>query len=238
MARGPYVDVEIKEMVGRWVAKGERSPAAIYRALVRELDERYKNNPNRPILPTERTIARLVRAFRESLAQAAPDDTRPREGTGFNAAPPTQAEAADTRPWILASAAPEEAAVILPVLGAILKAYGRLAAPTIPVGVAKWVVRVSKAVPTIPPLLLYEIALDYYLLELAARTRVIKPRISPLDLDAFLACRPWESEEAARQYERLLELEIIRPVRRGRWWQEILELEQGGKDREETPWQG
>jgi hypothetical protein len=205
MARGPFVDPEVRRIVARWVAEGERSPAAIYRAVERELDERYagKTVAQRPYLPTERTIARLVK---ELAAQGSPDESAP---------------------WSLAKAEPAEAAVIMPVLGAVLRhrAVGR---PWITTGLAKWILKVAAAAPTLPPYEQYIVAREYRAAELSAARGVTRPRVTdPQTLDAFLACRPWESHEAAERYERLIEQGIVgQPIYLGRWWRSI--FEQGG----------
>lgn len=221
MPRGPLVDREVRQIVARWVAEGERSPAAIYRALQRELaranekkEDKEKEDkekkasakpPAPPIaLPTERTIGRLVK---ELAAQASPDESEP---------------------WSLATAEPDEAAVIMPVLGAILR-HRTIGRPWITRGLAKWIVKVAAAAPTLPHYEQYIVAREYRAAELSAARSIARPWVTdPKTLDAFLACRPWESAEAAERYERLIEQGIVgQPIYVGRWWRSI--LEQGGK---------
>jgi hypothetical protein len=220
MARGPFVDPEVRQIVARWVADGERSPAAIYRAVQRELNTAYEGTAGvqRPGLPTERTIGRLVK---ELVAQGSPDERAP---------------------WSLASATPDEAAVIMPVLGALLADSATLVSrfPDDPmvdtivrsrrltVGLATWVLKVAAAAPTLPPYDQYIVAREYRAAVLSAARGAARPWVTdPTALDAFLACRPWESEDAAERYERLLEQGIVKqPIYLGKWWRNILEREQ------------
>jgi hypothetical protein len=221
MPRGPVVDPEVRQIVARLVASGERSPAAIYRALLREIDREYegKTGLQRPWLPTERTISRLVK---ELAAQSSPN----------------QSEA-----WSLAAAAPDEIAVIMPVLGAILVNSAQMLShfPNDPLavaairrhrltkGLATWIVKVATAAPSLPPYEQYIVAREYRAWELQAAQPTLR-HLPPTELealDAFLACRPWESEEAAQRYELLLEQGIVKqPIYLDRWWRSILEREQ------------
>jgi hypothetical protein len=171
MARGPLVDPEVRQKVARWVAVGERSPAAIARAVQRELDEAYKGKVGalRPGLPTERTIARLVK---ELTARAAADDSTP---------------------WSLASATPDEAAVVMPVLGALLAESAallrrfpddpRVAAMArsrrLTAGLAKWLVKVAAAAPTLPSYEQFLVAREHRAAELSAAGKLARPWGSP-----------------------------------------------------------
>lgn len=202
MPRGPRVDPEVRQIIARLVAEGEDSPAAISRVLERQLYEAYgdKKGAQFPQLPSQRTVARIVRELKR------------------------QSKPEDDRPWSLAEASPEEAAAIMPVLGAELAALADLAdmfqlpaeavklakgGPIrLTVGLAKWIVKVAAAAPTLPPLFKYFVAREYRAAELWGQ----RAPTSPAALDALLACRPWESEEAARRYARLLELGVIEPA--------------------------
>jgi hypothetical protein len=146
----------------------------------------------------------------------------------------------DSEPWTLTSATPEEASVVMPVLGAALAQKAALLALNDPllsavvhsrrltIGLAKWIVKVAAAAPSLPADWVYDIAREYRAWELQAAQGTPRPYLTdPATLDAFLACRPWESEEAAERYERLLQLGIVKqPMYLGTWWRNILEREQ------------
>lgn len=205
MPRGPRVDPEIKRLVARFISEGEHSPAAISRAIRREL---AAYGDKRPYLPTERTIARLTREIERQLE---PDDTRP---------------------WTLGTAEPEEAAVIMPVLAAVLSHRRTGQRSWISVGLARWIVKVAAAAPTLPPYEQYIVAREYWAAERSATGSPTRPYLTdPQSLDALLALRPWESEAAAEQYEQLLEQGIVgQPVYLGRWWRST---GRKGKDHEQ-----
>ncbi len=146
----------------------------------------------------------------------------------------------DTEPWTLAKATPAEAAVVMPVLGALLQANARLADLDDPVlrallvhrrisvGLARWIVKVAAAAPDLPPEWVHAVAREYRARELQEARSERRPLATDHEtLDAFLACRPWASEEAAARYERLLEAGILKqPMYLGRWWRDILEVNQ------------
>lgn len=81
MPRGPRVDTVIKQRVAQMLADGERSPAAIHRQLLREFPPvLFEKNKLQPVhVPTERTIARLVKQLHDpsgpwSLAECEPNE--------------------------------------------------------------------------------------------------------------------------------------------------------------------
>lgn len=148
-----------------------------------------------------------------------------------------------SEPWALATASPEEAAVVLPVLGSRLAEAATLArifGPDDPLvqastrrittGLAKWIVKVATAAPTLPPAWVEIIAREYR-----------EPGLTdPADLDALLALRPWESEQAAATYEQLIEIGVIKPLSVGeleetrRWWRAIRKIAQLRQEMEES----
>src|SRR5579875_2183780 len=79
----------------------------------------------------------------------------------------------DSEPWTLGAATPEEAAVVMPVLGVILAENAAMLATDDPfltaiararrltVGLAKWIVRVAAAAPSLPPEGVYAVAKEY-----------------------------------------------------------------------------
>lgn len=93
----------------------------------------------------------------------------------------------DTTEWSLVDAEPAEASLVLPVLGEMIKqSYGR---PVLRLrrGLADWIVRISRAVPDIPPSWALDVALNYWRLHLESEPTH--------GLDEMLAFAPWRSAQ-------------------------------------------
>lgn len=96
-----------------------------------------------------------------------------------------------TAPWQLAEANGEDAALVLPVLAALIEASeGRL--KVISNAKAEWIVRLRLVADDLPPWAIYELAHTYML----RRER----HDTTDDLDAFLAFAPWRTPEGAERY--------------------------------------
>ncbi len=153
--------------------------------------------------------------------------------------------------WTLANASPQEAAVVLSVIASRLRraaALARSAGPDdllvqflasrsgITTALTKWLVRVAAAAPTLPPELVDVVAQEYRDWELS------RPRpgtTAPLDLDAFLALRPWESPRAAADYEELVAMGVIAPLciagkPISRWWGDGRQAEEADAEKKEN----
>lgn len=96
-------------------------------------------------------------------------------------------------PWTLARASGGVAALVLPVLGAVLDhTQGRVAGLT--KEQAKWVVKVRRAAPGLDPWYVWRVAAAY---QVADQKGTDADRES---LDALLAFAPWRSLEAAERF--------------------------------------
>ena len=105
-----------------------------------------------------------------------------------------------TAPWSLYLAEPEEAALVLPVLQAVItRSAGE---HVLTIGEAGWVARVRRAAPDLPPYAAFELARWYY-----RRSEIGHP-VSD-DMDALLAYAPWRSPEAWKRYQDALEAQWI-----------------------------
>jgi hypothetical protein len=98
-------------------------------------------------------------------------------------------------PWTWADADGEEAALVLPVLGAVLDhTQGRIAGFT--KNQARWVLKVRRAAPDLDPWYVWRVAAAY---QLAVQKGTEADRDS---LDALLAFAPWRSQEAMDRFVR------------------------------------
>lgn len=99
-----------------------------------------------------------------------------------------------TEEWRLADTEPEDARLVLDVLAAVtVKTRGRARLTR---ATAEWVIRVRRAAPTLDPFEAYLYAREYRARE--------ERRGDTRDLDLYLALAPWDSEDARRDYEALL----------------------------------
>ena len=94
----------------------------------------------------------------------------------------------ESGPWSLGEAVEkDEASLVLPVLAELL-ANATLGVSTLSVNEARWIARVRRASPDVPPLAAYHIARTYLARE--ARGEAAS------DVDAVLALRPWDGTGA------------------------------------------
>jgi hypothetical protein len=173
MPRGPKVDPEIKERVFELVVMGERSPAAIYRHLLREFEQTPLGTGSSPPVhvPTERTIARLVR------------EIEPPDSSG---------------PWSLAESTPEDLPRILPVATHVFEITDGRVWPTR--DFARWVGRIVAAQPDIPPGPAYWTA--FQMRAVAAMDDKEAKEGALAMLTARLGCRPW-TPDGRKRWQRL-----------------------------------
>lgn len=113
----------------------------------------------------------------------------------------------DSGPWTLAEADGEEAALVLPVLAAVMqRTEGRVTGFT--TKQAEWVQKVRQAAPDLPPWHVWQAAMSYF-------HAVGKGReVGVLSLNALLAFAPWRSVEVMAHF-----LEWTR-LHRPEWWGE------------------
>ena len=104
-------------------------------------------------------------------------------------------------PWQLAEASGGDAALVLPVLAAMIEvSEGRLKA--LSTAKAEWIVKLRRVADDLPLWAIYELTIKYMLR---------RERHNPTDdLDAFLAFAPWRSKEHNKRY---CGLGAILPVR-------------------------
>ncbi len=106
-------------------------------------------------------------------------------------------------PWSLADAKDDEAALVLPVLAAVIEGT-EAQRVYVTQAEAERIVRIRRAVPDLLP------TLDLMLL---ARVYLLREQqgMSTTDLDAFLAFAPWRSEDARERYRQALHFGWIKP---------------------------
>jgi hypothetical protein len=155
------------------MAASELSAGAIHRRL--ELEANSGEADFGPAdVPSQRTIHNIVR------------EHTPRD---------------DTDPWALADAEADEAALILPVLAAIIeKTEERRSYLT--QAQARWIVRIRRAAPDLNAWMVYLIALNYMALA--------EHGLPHNRLDAYLAFAPWRSQENRWRYNKATEKDPAR----------------------------
>lgn len=106
-------------------------------------------------------------------------------------------------PWSLADAKDNEAALVLPVLAALIDGT-EAQRVYVTQAEAERIVRIRRAVPDLLP------TLDLMLL---ARVYMLREQqgMSTTDLDSFLAFAPWRSEDARERYHQALKSGLIQP---------------------------
>jgi len=106
--------------------------------------------------------------------------------------------------WTLAGPDWGKADLLLPVLAEVIERSGGRVR-TIPRDLAKWIVRVRRAAPTLPPWEAYELGVEY---QRAAQG--VKGALPLAFLDAYLAFQPW-TPEGAERWQRALESGSVTP---------------------------
>ena len=107
----------------------------------------------------------------------------------------------DSDPWELAEAEADEAALVLPVLAAIIeKTEERRSHVT--QDQAKWIVRIRRAAPDLNAWMVYLIALNYM--------ACAEHGVPHNHLDAYLAFAPWRSQVDRWRYNKATEKDLVR----------------------------
>jgi hypothetical protein len=184
MPRAPKVDVEIRDAIQRLVARGYGA-AVIHRALLKM----QSDGQLRGRVPTDRTIARLVKEF------------RPPDSSGD---------------WSVANATPGEAAIVLPVLKEIVESTQGRVWPS--VDLAEWIVKIATLRPDWEPWWVYSFAEIYRIfiangqttkpldLTLAGAERTIDIEVNLGILKPLEMKIDPDTPEAAENYKREMEM--------------------------------
>lgn len=107
----------------------------------------------------------------------------------------------DTDPWALADAEADEAALILPVLAAIIeKTEERRSHVT--QAQAQWIVRIRRAAPDLNAWMVYHIAMNYM--------AFAEYGLPHNHLDAYLGFAPWRSQVNRWRYNKATEKDLVR----------------------------